>query len=106
MTRNILADLVAPSPVLTEITQYYARLPCNQLRAKTTFLFCRATNGAAQDWNTKIEEAKTSASEADLTDLSETPHEYALPSQILVAESVELIHMVLVSCCSFVLKRN
>lgn len=98
MKECMLADLVAPSTYLTEIIQYYAKMPSKQLRAKVIFLFAKATNGVGLQWEKKLNEGKE---EEEIEESSGEPHKSVLPTQIRFAELVEIIHAASVSDVSY-----
>lgn len=105
--KGLLGQAASSIPLLTKLTQYYILQPSKRLRPCLIFLMCQATNGLGSEWHTKLLEAQASNLDSkcscssveppkahDLLASAEEPLcSEILPSQIRLAQVIEMIHV-------------
>ncbi|OCH87453.1 terpenoid synthase [Obba rivulosa] len=79
---SLLNRVTASTPLLTRIAQYYILQPSKRIRPCLIFLIAQATNGLGAEWPAKLQASGT-----------QCPHETVLPSQVSLAEVIEMIHV-------------
>ncbi|EMD31021.1 hypothetical protein CERSUDRAFT_69611 [Gelatoporia subvermispora B] len=82
---SLLNRVTASAPLLTRIAQYYILQPSKRIRPCLIFLIAQATNGLGAEWSAKLR--------ASGLDQTQCPHETVLPSQVSLAEVIEMIHV-------------
>ncbi|OSD02320.1 terpenoid synthase [Trametes coccinea BRFM310] len=88
--KGLLGQVASSLPLLTQLTQYYIRQPSKRMRPHMIFLMCQATNGLGSDWHVKLLEAQASALDSQSEGVFS---EDVLPSQINLAQAIEMIHV-------------
>ncbi|KAI0677745.1 terpenoid synthase [Trametes maxima] len=86
--KGLLGQVSSSIPLLTTLTQYYVNQPSKRMRPCLILLMCQATNGLGSEWHVKLLEAQAST-----IDSSEPLSENVLPSQICLAQIIEMLHV-------------